>query len=126
MTAGNASANAADGTDDGIVQVAPDTSGAPALNQRSAAIDPDGDIVHPGPLPPGTLGEGALIRVRLMDRLSTAMSQSGDEFRTRVVSDVLQDGQVLIPAGRRSTARLPRYRAVTLAATDRCACSPRP
>jgi hypothetical protein len=92
-------ANAADGTDDGIVQVAPDTSGAPALNQRLPASDPDGDIVHPGPLPPGTLGEGALIRVRLMDRLSTAMSQRGDEFRTRVVSDVIQDGQVLIPAG---------------------------
>lgn len=92
-------ANGADGTDDGIVQVAPDTSAAPALNQRPAASDPDGDIVHPAPLPPGTLGEGAVIRVRLMDRLSTAMSQSGDEFRTRVVSDVLQDGQVLIPAG---------------------------
>jgi len=89
----------ADGTDDGIVQVAPDTSAAPALNQRPFASDPDGDIVHPAPLPPGTLGEGALIRVRLMDRLSTAMSQSGDEFRTRVVSDVMQDGQVLIPAG---------------------------
>ncbi|MGO8934774.1 MAG: hypothetical protein ACLPLZ_13910 [Terracidiphilus sp.] len=97
--AGNIPSNAADGTDDGIVQVAPDTSGAPALNQRPVASDPDGDIVHPGPLPPGTLGEGAVIRVRLMDRLSTAMSQSGDEFRTRVVSDVLQDGQTLIPAG---------------------------
>ena len=92
-------ANGADGTDDGIVQVAPDTSAAPALNQRPAANDPDGDIVHPGPLPPGTLGEGAVIRVRLMDRLSTAMNQTGDAFRTRVVSDVIQDGQVLIPAG---------------------------
>ena len=92
-------ANGADGTDDGIVQVAPDTSAAPALNQRAAANDPDSDIVHPGPLPPGTLGEGAVIRVRLMDRLSTAMNQSGDAFRTRVVSDVIQDGQVLIPAG---------------------------
>jgi hypothetical protein len=97
-------ANGADGTDDGIVQVAPDTSAAPALNQRAAVSDParsdpDGDIVHPGPLPPGTLGEGAVIRVRLMDRLSTAMNQSGDAFRTRVVSDVMQDGQVLIPAG---------------------------
>jgi len=97
--AGNTPANGADGTDDGIVQVAPDTSAAPALNQRPAANDPDSDIVHPGPLPPGTLGEGALIRVRLMDRLSTAMNQSGDAFRTRVVSDVIQDGQVLIPAG---------------------------
>jgi hypothetical protein len=92
-------ANGADGTDDGIVQVAPDTSAAPALNKRPAANDPDGDIVHPAPLPPGTLGEGAVIRVRLMDRLSTAMNQSGDAFRTRVVSDVIQDGQVLIPAG---------------------------
>jgi hypothetical protein len=92
-------ANGADGTDDGIVQVAPDTSAAPALNKRPAANDPDSDIVHPAPLPPGTLGEGAVIRVRLMDRLSTAMNQSGDAFRTRVVSDVIQDGQVLIPAG---------------------------
>jgi hypothetical protein len=97
-------ANGADGTDDGIVQVAPDASASPALNPRAtrtdtASSDPDGDIVHPAPLPPGTLGEGAVIRVRLMDRLSTAMNQSGDAFRTRVVSDVIQDGQVLIPAG---------------------------
>jgi hypothetical protein len=97
-------ANGADGTDDGIVQVAPDNSAPPALNPRapridSVSADPDGDIVHPAPLPPGTLGEGAVIRVRLMDRLSTAMNQSGDAFRTRVVSDVIQDGQVLIPAG---------------------------
>jgi len=27
------------------------------------------------------------------------MNESGDAFRTRVVSDVIQDGQVLIPAG---------------------------
>ena len=97
-------ANGADGTDNGIVQVAPDASAPPALNPRAARVysassDPDGDIVHPGPLTPGTLGEGAVIRVRLMDHLSTAMNQSGDAFRTRVVSDVIQDGQVLIPAG---------------------------
>lgn len=91
--------NQADGTDDGIVQVAPDASAAPALNERAITSDPDGDIVHPAPLPPGTLGEGAVIRVRLMDRISTAMNQNGDPFRTRVVSDVMQDGQVLIPAG---------------------------
>ena len=91
--------NQADGTDDGIVQVAPDASAAPALNERRISSDPDGDIVHPAPLPPGTLGEGAVIRVRLMDRLSSAMNESGDPFRTRVVSDVMQDGQVLIPAG---------------------------
>src|ERR1700733_13868078 len=32
-------ANGADGTDDGIVQVAPDASASPALNPRAAAID---------------------------------------------------------------------------------------
>ena len=95
----NANSSPLDGTDDGIVQVAPDTTGQPTLNDRTAAIDPDGDIVHPAPLAPGTLGEGAMIRVRLLDRLSTAQSQSGDRFRTRVASDVIQDGQVLIPAG---------------------------
>lgn len=88
-----------DGTDDGIVQVAPDNGAPPALNERSSMNDADGDIVHPGPLPPGTLGEGATIRVRLLDRLSTAESEPGEHFRTRVASDVLQDGQVLIPAG---------------------------
>lgn len=88
-----------DGTDDGIVQVAPDTPAQPNLNQRAYMNDPDGDIVHPAPLGPGTLGEGTTIRVRLLDRLSTADSQSGDPFHSRVASDVIQDGQVLIPAG---------------------------
>ena len=88
-----------DGTDDGIVQVAPGTPPQRNLNSRAYINDPDGDIVHPEPLGPGTLGEGTTIRVRLLDRLSTAESQSGDPFRTRVASDVIQDGQVLIPTG---------------------------
>jgi hypothetical protein len=93
------------GTDDGIVQVAPQSSyQAPrnaqhGLYTRQYADDPDGDIVHPHPLQPGQLAEGAIIRVRLLTRLSTAYTQRGEEFRTRVASDVLQDGQVLIPAG---------------------------
>ena len=77
----------------------PTRTAQPNLNQRAYMNDPDGDIVHPEPLPPGTLGEGTTIRVRLLDRLSTADSRSGDRFRTRVASDVVQDGQVLIPAG---------------------------
>lgn len=87
-----------DGTDNGIVEVAPDPTG-PALNHRAPASDPDGDIVRVAPRAPGEVGEGAIIRVRLLDRLSTADSQSGQIFHTRVASDVLQDGQVLIPAG---------------------------
>jgi hypothetical protein len=85
-----------DGTDQGIVGVAP---GSSAFTARAAASDPDSDIVHPAPLPPGTLGEGTLIRVRILDELSSSLSQPGEPFRSRVASDVLQDGQVVIPAG---------------------------
>jgi hypothetical protein len=91
-----------EGTDAGIVQVAPEpepqSQVRPALSNRYNT-DPDGDIVHPGPLAPGVLAEGARIRVRLLTRLSTSDSEKGDVFRSRVASDVLQDGQVLIPAG---------------------------
>jgi len=92
----------ADGTDDGIVHVAPSAppaSGASGLNQRAYAYDPDGDIVHPRTLRPGELQEGTNIFVSLLDRLSTTETEKGEPFRTRVSSDVLQGGQVVIPAG---------------------------
>jgi hypothetical protein len=96
--------NPADGTDDGIVQVAPNSPEQPMLNERASSgagtmSDPDGDIVHPAALAPGEIGDGYTIRVRLIGHLSTATSQSGEPFRTRVVSDVMQNGQVMIPAG---------------------------
>ena len=71
----------------------------PVLTQRNYAADPDGDIVHPRPPRPGELPEGTTIRVRLLDRLSSASSEQGESFRSRVASDVLQGEQVLIPAG---------------------------
>jgi hypothetical protein len=89
----------ADGTDGGIVIVVPDTTPQPTLNNRVDVDDPDGDIVHPAPLAPGELGPGAVIRVRLLDSLSTATSETGEQFHARVASDVMQYGQVLIPAG---------------------------
>jgi hypothetical protein len=91
---------AVDGTDDGIVRIAPTTSlASPALSQHAYAYEPDGDIVHPHPLRPGELQEGTSIRVHLLDRLSTSDTEKGEPFRTRVATDVLQGGQVLIPAG---------------------------
>jgi hypothetical protein len=110
------------GTDDGIVRVAPGGQGSdqvsnqvpdrasnqisdqaanqvrPALSSRGYD-DPDGDIVHPHPLAPGEVREGTMIRVRLMTGLSTSQSQPGEVFKSHVASDVLQDGKVLIPAG---------------------------
>ncbi len=109
----DAATDPADGTDAGIVIVAPRTASEPELNQRDGAMgvpsmnDADGDIVHPetqsqGGAAYGAMrgtGYGATIRVRLLDGLSTASSLPGERFRTRVASDVIQDGQVLIPAG---------------------------
>jgi hypothetical protein len=92
-----------DGTDAGMVQVAPSAPASaaaqPTVTVRASASDPDGDIVHPAPLPPGVIGEGSTIRVHLLDRLSTMDSQKGDAFRTRVASDVMEGGQVIIPTG---------------------------
>ncbi|MGA7857556.1 MAG: hypothetical protein WCA11_06510 [Terracidiphilus sp.] len=87
-----------DGTDDGIVQVAPPLQNV-ATSQRLYTPDPDGDIVHPAPLGPGELGEGTSIRVELIGDLSSARSENGQPFRSRVASDVVEGGQVLIPAG---------------------------
>ncbi|MGA2350917.1 MAG: hypothetical protein ABSF70_10825 [Terracidiphilus sp.] len=70
-----------------------------ALATRNNDADPDGDIVHPRALRPGELPEGVTIRVKLLDRLSSVSSEKGETFRSRVASDVVQGGQVLIPAG---------------------------
>jgi hypothetical protein len=87
------------GDDDGIVHGVSDSPAIPAMAERSDANDPDGDIVHPHAQRPGELGEGTNIRVQLLQRLSTTSSVRGETFRTRVASDVLQGGQVMIPAG---------------------------
>jgi len=96
-----------DGTDDGIVIVTPGPGDAvPVLNERPNVPDPDGDIVHPAALGPGQLSEGATIRVRLMDELSSTNSEKGDVFRSRVASDVLEGGRVVIPAGSEIDGRI--------------------
>ncbi len=94
--------NPGNGTDSDIVPSAQPAPAPrdPALMERDQyASDPDGDIVHPHALRPGELGEGTTIRVQLLNRLSTAGSERGEAFRSRVATDVLRDGEVLIPAG---------------------------
>lgn len=73
----------------------------PQLAQRPvpAYTDPDGDIVNPRPAQPGELVEGTVIRIRLINRLSSAHSSKGTVFKGNVASDVLSNGQVLIPTG---------------------------
>lgn len=70
------------------------------------ASDPDGDIVHPAPLGPGMIGEGTMIRVRLLNDLSSSFSEQGEPFRSRVASDVLSGGNVVIPAGSEISGRV--------------------
>jgi hypothetical protein len=94
----NYGAMSSDGTDDGTVQVAPPLRNS-EMAQRLYTPDPDSDIVHPAPLGPGELGEGTSIRVELIGELSSTRSEQGQPFRSRVASDVLSGGQVLIPAG---------------------------
>ena len=89
----------ANGTDDGIVGVALPTSAPPDLTSRPYIPDPDGDIVRPRPLGPGEIAEGTLIRVRLLNDLSSSFSEAGQPFHSRVATDVLQDGNVVIPTG---------------------------
>ncbi len=83
------------GNDNGMVN----GTSQQTLPERVYANDPDGDIVHLHARRPGEIVEGTSIRVRLLDRLSTSESEKGERFRTKVASDVLQDGHVLIPAG---------------------------
>ena len=88
--------------DAGTVAVAQDPAAMPAppaVAMHGYAADPDGDIVHPRELRPGELAEGTTIRVKLLDRLSTALTEQGEPFHSQVAYDVLQGGQVLIPAG---------------------------
>jgi hypothetical protein len=94
------------GNDDGVVQVTSDSASQLSLSRRSIPYDPDGDIVHPAGLGPGQLGEGTTIRVHLLGRISSADAVSGESFRSRVVNDVLQNGQVLIPAGSEIDGRI--------------------
>jgi hypothetical protein len=89
-----------DGTEAGIVQPRPALpANNPTVLARLYASDPDGDIVHPQPLPPGELGDGTVIRVRLLNDLASGINQPGDAFRSAVIQNVFEDGTLLIPAG---------------------------
>jgi hypothetical protein len=86
----------------------PEAAGALPQDLTTAPMlsDPDGDIVHPAPLGPGEIREGTMIRVRLLNDLSSAFTEQGQPFRSRVASDVLEGGNVVIPAGAEITGRV--------------------
>jgi hypothetical protein len=105
-SAGPSTSDPASGNDEGIVQADHAASANPVLILRPGAPDPDGDIVHPRALLPGELAEGTIIRVKLLNRLSTVSSEKGEAFSSQVASDVLQGDKVLIPAGAKIDGRV--------------------
>lgn len=99
-TAAQPATTASEATTASGAVVQQNASALPAdLTTGPMTSDPDGDIVHPAPLGPGELGEGTMIRVRLLNDLSSGFSEKGEPFRSRVATDVLSGNNVVIPAG---------------------------
>lgn len=61
--------------------------------KREASARTPSDVVE------RTIPQGTVFAVRLLDRLSSLSSKTGDTFRIEVVEDVVVDGAVVIPVG---------------------------
>lgn len=65
----------------------------------SRPVNPDYGVVGIVASPSNQLAEGTDIRVRLLQPLSTVVTQDGQEFRAQVSKDVYKEGRVVIPMG---------------------------
>jgi hypothetical protein len=65
----------------------------------AAKGDPDAGIVTDVPSRPGEIPEGALVKVKLREELSTLTTRPGTKFTAEVSEPVMRDGQVVVPAG---------------------------
>lgn len=70
-----------------------------SLQTRTSPANPDSDIVQLAPLQPGELRAGTPIYTELLTSLSTAGTTKGQQFSSKVTSDVISDGKVIIPSG---------------------------
>ena len=61
--------------------------------------DPDGAVVTTVEDRAGEVREGTLLRARLKERLSTAVTAEGARFTAEVVEPVMKDGRVVVPVG---------------------------
>ncbi len=102
--AGAANASAASATGDAkpfdpdanIVTSA--TAGQPERHLLNAP-DEDAGIVTSVASKPGEMHEGALMRVKLREELSTLTTQPGSKFTAEVTEPMTRDGEVLVPVG---------------------------
>ncbi len=77
--------------------------GATATNSVATEVDPvgdvDGQIVTSVPEREGELREGTLLRVNMVDGVSTESTVAGTKFTASIVEPVEKGGRVIIPVG---------------------------
>jgi hypothetical protein len=77
--------------------------GATATNSVATEVDPEGDvdgqIVTSVPEREGELREGTLLRVNMVDGVSTESTAAGTKFTASIVEPVEKGGRVIIPVG---------------------------
>jgi hypothetical protein len=69
------------------------------LQKETAKDDVDAGIVTRVPSRPGEVPDGTLVKVKLMEELSTLTTKAGTSFSAEVSEPVMRDGQVVVPTG---------------------------
>ncbi|MGA1981771.1 MAG: hypothetical protein ABSG84_04800 [Acidobacteriaceae bacterium] len=69
------------------------------LTAPTAKTDNDAGVVTYVPSRPGEVPEGALVKVRLREDLSTLTTKPGTKFSADVSEPVMRDGRVIVPVG---------------------------
>jgi hypothetical protein len=97
---GNATSTPAQSFDADANIVTEATAGRPERRVLpSSSSDLDAGIVTYVPSLPGQLPEGALIKARLGEQLSTLTTRPGTKFTAAVSEAIMRNGQVIVPAG---------------------------
>ena len=97
-----ASGKDATGFDPDASIVTEETAGrADRLLQSETLAEENSDtgIVTRVPSRPGEVPDGTLVKVKLMEELSTLTTKAGTSFSAEVSEPVLRDGQVVVPVG---------------------------
>jgi hypothetical protein len=68
-------------------------------SETAAKENSDSGIVTRVPSRPGEVPDGTLVKVKLMEELSTLTTKPGTSFSAEVSEPVLRDGQVVVPVG---------------------------
>ena len=69
------------------------------LNTSNGSLDPDAGIVTSIPSHPGEISEGALIKARLQQTISTVDTVAGTKFSATITEPLMKDGKVIVPSG---------------------------